>query len=131
MNFLLFFSTFSLTLFNKAVSKLLSNSLDHSPKEVLLMANLLNQICFSCVCIFLKSLCGVSSCVCEKRVLLENVIKYVWSQRQRLSTAESLRVISVPSELDSSWRRGHGDMYVPSELRQHTLSLWTPSPFVK
>ena len=67
MNFLLFLSTFSLTLFNKAVSKLLSNSLDHPPKEVLLMANLLNQICFSCICIFFKeSLWGFDMCLSEK-----------------------------------------------------------------
>lgn len=60
-------STFSLTLFNKAVSKLLSNSLDHSPKEVLLMANLLIQICFSCVCIFFEeSLWGFVMCLWEK-----------------------------------------------------------------
>lgn len=41
------------------------------------------------------------------RVLLEYVIKYVWSQRQRLSTVESLRVISVHLSLTLP---GGGDM---------------------
>lgn len=52
------FSSFSLSwlaLLNKVISKLLSNSLYHPPKTFFfLMVNFLNQVCFSCVCIFWK-----------------------------------------------------------------------------
>lgn len=57
------------------------------------------------------------------RVLLGYVIKYVWSQRQRLSTVESLRVISVHLSLTLPGGGDMGSCIVPSEIGQHTLSL--------
>lgn len=66
---------------------------------------------------------------------LLNDLKYIWAQRQRLSTSWKPKGRFSPSEPESFWRRGGGDVDLPVELVQpppfSPRRTWTRGPFLK